>query len=75
MAPGGRRRVFATFAAAAIALMQISFLVFPISAQQSNGSRVVPAEGYCSMYGICAQRSDGKVLNCANATKAVKVTI
>lgn len=37
--------------------------------------RAVPAEGYCSMYGICAQRSDGKVLNCANATKAVKVTI
>lgn len=27
------------------------------------------------MYGICAQRSDGKVLNCVNATKAVKVTI
>ncbi|RLM75678.1 hypothetical protein C2845_PM15G17730 [Panicum miliaceum] len=52
--------------------MQISFLVFPISAQESNSSRVVPAEGYCSMYGICGQRSDGKVLNCANATKAVK---
>ncbi|AQK45688.1 Patched family protein [Zea mays] len=68
----GRRRGFVTFAAAAIALMQISYLLFPISAQQSNGSRVVPAEGYCSMYGICAQRSDGKVLNCANATKAVK---
>lgn len=72
MVPVGRRRGFVTFAAAAIALMQISYLVFPISAQQSNGSRVVPAEGYCSMYGICAQRSDGKVLNCANATKAVK---
>ena len=27
------------------------------------------------MYGICAHRSDGKVLNCANATKAVKVKI
>jgi hypothetical protein len=26
------------------------------------------------MYGICGQRSDGKVLNCVNATKAVKVT-
>lgn len=24
------------------------------------------------MYGICANRSDGKVLNCVNATKAVK---
>jgi hypothetical protein len=35
--------------------------------------RVVPAEGHCSMYGICGQRSDGKVLNCVNATKAVKV--
>nr|CAB3485431.1 unnamed protein product [Digitaria exilis] len=72
MAPGGRRQ---GLAAAAIALMQISFLVVPISAQQSNGSRVVSAEGYCSMYGICAQRSDGKVLNCANATKAVKLVL
>jgi hypothetical protein len=27
------------------------------------------------MYGICARRSDGKVLNCANSTKAVKVKI
>ena len=27
------------------------------------------------MYGICANRSDGKVLNCVNATKAVKVTM
>ncbi|RLM65939.1 Niemann-Pick C1 protein-like [Panicum miliaceum] len=72
MVPGGRRRGPAALAAAAIALMQISFLVFPISAQESNSSRVVPAEGYCSMYGICGQRSDGKVLNCANATEAVK---
>uniref|UniRef100_A0A453CMN6 SSD domain-containing protein n=1 Tax=Aegilops tauschii subsp. strangulata TaxID=200361 RepID=A0A453CMN6_AEGTS len=54
-------------------MMQIVFLVHPTSAQQSNGApRVVPAEGYCSMYGICANRSDGKVLNCVNATKAVK---
>uniref|UniRef100_A0A0E0H4E1 SSD domain-containing protein n=1 Tax=Oryza nivara TaxID=4536 RepID=A0A0E0H4E1_ORYNI len=60
-------------AAVAVALMQLVFLVPPTRAQQSNGtSRVVPAEGYCSMYGICAQRSDGKVLNCVNATKAVK---
>uniref|UniRef100_A0A0E0KTZ2 SSD domain-containing protein n=1 Tax=Oryza punctata TaxID=4537 RepID=A0A0E0KTZ2_ORYPU len=60
-------------AALAVALMQLVFLVPPTSAQQSNGtSRLVPAEGYCSMYGICAQRSDGKVLNCVNATKAVK---
>ncbi|XP_006652645.2 NPC intracellular cholesterol transporter 1-like [Oryza brachyantha] len=60
-------------AAAAVALMvQIVFLVPPTSAQQSNGTSRVPAEGYCSMYGICAKRSDGKVLNCVNATKAVK---
>uniref|UniRef100_A0A453CMN3 SSD domain-containing protein n=1 Tax=Aegilops tauschii subsp. strangulata TaxID=200361 RepID=A0A453CMN3_AEGTS len=66
--PGGAV-VFAT----AVALLQIVFLVHPTSAQQSNGApRVVPAEGYCSMYGICANRSDGKVLNCVNATKAVK---
>ncbi|TVU06644.1 hypothetical protein EJB05_49868, partial [Eragrostis curvula] len=36
---------------------------------------VEPAEGQCSMYGICGQQSDGKVLNCVNATKAVKVNI
>ncbi|VAH35214.1 unnamed protein product [Triticum turgidum subsp. durum] len=63
--PGGAV-VFAT----AVALIQIVFLVHPTSAQQSP--RVVPAEGYCSMYGICANRTDGKVLNCVNATKAVK---
>ncbi|KAL6882622.1 hypothetical protein ACP4OV_011312 [Aristida adscensionis] len=68
MGPVGRRR---GLAAAAIALVQISFLVIPISAQQPNGTSR-PAEGYCSMYGICAKRSDGKVLNCVNATKAVK---
>lgn len=33
----------------------------------------INAEGYCSMYGICGQRSDGKVLNCPNSTRAVKV--
>jgi hypothetical protein len=37
--------------------------------------RVLPAEGYCSMYGICAHRSDRKILNCANSTNAVKVKI
>ncbi|KAF0891217.1 hypothetical protein E2562_009398 [Oryza meyeriana var. granulata] len=63
----------AALSAVAVALMQLVFLVPPTSAQQSNGtSRVVPAEGFCSMYGICAHRSDGKVLNCVNATKAVK---
>ncbi|KAM0866686.1 hypothetical protein ACQ4PT_042470 [Festuca glaucescens] len=74
----GRRRGAAVFAAAAtaVALMQIVLLVMPTGAQQSNGtSRVVPAEGYCSMYGICAHRSDGKVLNCANSTKAVKLWV
>ncbi|KAH7664266.1 NPC1-like protein [Dioscorea alata] len=30
------------------------------------------APGYCSMYGICGQRSDGKVLNCPNNTQSVK---
>uniref|UniRef100_A0ACD5V3Y1 Uncharacterized protein n=1 Tax=Avena sativa TaxID=4498 RepID=A0ACD5V3Y1_AVESA len=69
----GRRRGLPVLAATAVALMQVVFLVAPMSAQQSNvTSRVVPAEGYCSMYGICAHRSDGKVLNCANSTKAVK---
>ncbi|KAF3789097.1 Niemann-Pick C1 protein [Nymphaea thermarum] len=30
------------------------------------------AKEYCSMYGICAYRSDGKALNCPNSTSAVK---
>ncbi|KAG0501372.1 hypothetical protein HPP92_001444, partial [Vanilla planifolia] len=29
-------------------------------------------DGYCSMYGICAQRSDGKVLNCASNVLSTK---
>lgn len=27
------------------------------------------------MYGICGQRSDGKVLNCPNETRAAKVIV
>ncbi|KAG6508389.1 hypothetical protein ZIOFF_033763 [Zingiber officinale] len=30
------------------------------------------AKGYCSMYGICGQRSDGKALNCPNYTRSIK---
>ncbi|KAL5215204.1 hypothetical protein ABZP36_004356 [Zizania latifolia] len=63
----------AALAAVAVALTQLFLFLPSTSAQQYNGtSRVVPAEGYCSMYGICSHRSDGKVLNCENATKAFK---
>ncbi|CAL9133900.1 unnamed protein product [Musa acuminata var. zebrina] len=44
---------------------------FPASGQPSN-SQEVRGEGYCSMYGICGQRSDGKVLSCPNRTHSVK---
>ncbi|CAL9782679.1 unnamed protein product [Musa acuminata subsp. burmannicoides] len=44
---------------------------FPASGQPSN-SQDVHGEGYCSMYGICGQRSDGKVLSCPNHTHSVK---
>eukprot|EP00252_Welwitschia_mirabilis_P020709 TRINITY_DN5121_c0_g1_i1.p1 TRINITY_DN5121_c0_g1~~TRINITY_DN5121_c0_g1_i1.p1 ORF type:complete len:1312 (-),score=235.79 TRINITY_DN5121_c0_g1_i1:193-4128(-) len=30
------------------------------------------ARGYCSMYGICGQREDGKYLNCPSSVPAVK---
>ncbi|XP_020084535.1 Niemann-Pick C1 protein-like [Ananas comosus] len=54
-------------------LLQAIILFFPACAQQSNGtSGKIYAEGYCSMYGICGQRSDGKVLNCPNETRAAK---
>ncbi|XP_020260992.1 Niemann-Pick C1 protein-like isoform X2 [Asparagus officinalis] len=34
--------------------------------------RKIYAEGFCSMYGICAERSDGKPLNCPFNTPSVK---
>ncbi|OAY77489.1 Niemann-Pick C1 protein [Ananas comosus] len=56
-----------------ISLVMAIILFFPACAQQSNGtSGKIYAEGYCSMYGICGQRSDGKVLNCPNETRAAK---
>ncbi|XP_031475621.1 uncharacterized protein LOC116247583 isoform X2 [Nymphaea colorata] len=42
---------------------------------QSNASTTSTqkhAKEYCSMYGICAYRSDGVPLNCPNSTSAVK---
>jgi len=43
MAPGGRRRVFATFAAAAIALMQVS-------------PQLMILDGYCTGVGVVGFR-------------------
>lgn len=33
------------------------------------------SEGYCAMYDICGNRSDGKVLNCPYGSPAVKVVL
>ena len=33
------------------------------------------SEGYCAMYEICGNRSDGKVLNCPYGSPAVKVRL
>ncbi|KAH7664268.1 Protein patched/dispatched protein [Dioscorea alata] len=63
-------------------LLQAIVLTSPISAVEphSHPPRMLAtatsekkyAPGYCSMYGICGQRSDGKVLNCPNNTQSVK---
>ncbi|XP_038977617.1 uncharacterized protein LOC113463358 [Phoenix dactylifera] len=48
-------------------------LVPPTGAQQSNATTVkIYAEGYCSMYGICGRRGDGKVLNCPYNVPSMK---
>ncbi|KAK6946537.1 Protein patched/dispatched [Dillenia turbinata] len=39
---------------------------------QSLLSSRVHSEGYCAMYDICGERSDGKVLNCPYGTRSVK---
>ncbi|XP_072956194.1 uncharacterized protein [Typha angustifolia] len=57
---------------AVASLILVILLFFPANGQQSNGTSGRVSEGYCSMYGICAQRTDGKVLNCVNATRSVK---
>ncbi|KAG8369281.1 hypothetical protein BUALT_Bualt15G0135100 [Buddleja alternifolia] len=41
-------------------------------ADNSNALRQRHAEGYCAMYDICGERSDGKKLNCPHASPSVK---
>ncbi|XP_020589386.1 Niemann-Pick C1 protein-like isoform X2 [Phalaenopsis equestris] len=65
------------FFAVTVLLLKVIFFVFSAKAQvslsQSNAaSGDMHREGYCSMYGICAQRSDGKDLNCAQGSLATK---
>ncbi|XP_009384014.2 uncharacterized protein LOC103971663 [Musa acuminata AAA Group] len=66
MEPGRWRFLF--FVSSSI---QVIFMLFPANFQPSNAQDIY-AEGFCSMYGICGQRSDGKVLNCPNRTHSVK---
>lgn len=62
-------------------LIQVNLHIFSASAQDSHSSlrmladvnpEKIYAEGYCSMYGICGNRSDGKPLNCPYNTPSVK---
>ncbi|XVF74109.1 hypothetical protein PTKIN_Ptkin13bG0033900 [Pterospermum kingtungense] len=52
---------------------QSLFIVPAVIAQTTNDDlRQRHAEGYCAMYEICGNRSDGKVLNCPYGSPAVK---
>lgn len=49
------------------------FLLDPDMFRTSNSSSVEKhGKEYCSMYGICGQSEDGKVLNCPYSVPAVK---
>ncbi|XP_073112906.1 uncharacterized protein [Elaeis guineensis] len=61
------------FLLAISSFFQITLLVSPAGAQRSNATAAKTyAEGYCSMYGICGHRSDGKALNCPYNVPSVK---
>ncbi|KAK8623227.1 hypothetical protein V6N13_118115 [Hibiscus sabdariffa] len=54
-------------------LFQIFLIIEVVVAQTSSTElRQRHAEGYCAMYDICGARSDGKVVNCASGSPAVK---
>ncbi|KAK8313504.1 hypothetical protein V6Z11_D01G112900 [Gossypium hirsutum] len=56
-----------------IALFQVLLIVQVAVAQTSNDERRQRhSEGYCAMYDICGERSDGKVVNCPYGSPAVK---
>ncbi|GMJ02776.1 Niemann-Pick disease type C1-1 [Hibiscus trionum] len=56
-----------------VSLFQIFLIIQVVVAQTSNNElRQRHAEGYCAMYDICGARSDGKVVNCASGSPAVK---
>lgn len=66
---------------AILCLMQVNLNVISANPQGSYSrfrvladvtSQKIHAEGYCSMHGICAKRTDGKPLNCPSNTPAVK---
>ncbi|XP_022769376.1 Niemann-Pick C1 protein-like isoform X3 [Durio zibethinus] len=69
-----RRRMGLTLGFLAfISLFQVLFIIPVVFAQTTNDElRQRHAEGYCSMYDICGNRSDGKVLNCPYGSPAVK---
>ncbi|XP_077246845.1 uncharacterized protein LOC143886669 [Tasmannia lanceolata] len=63
----------------AIYFLQATVFLSLVNARMSNSrflmvsnSTSIHEEEYCSMYGICGQRSDGKVLNCPFASPSVK---
>ncbi|KAE8680372.1 V-type proton ATPase subunit B2 [Hibiscus syriacus] len=56
-----------------VSLFQVLLIIQVAVSQPSNNElRQRHAEGYCAMYDICGARSDGKVVNCASGSPAVK---
>ncbi|XP_039000502.1 NPC intracellular cholesterol transporter 1-like [Hibiscus syriacus] len=56
-----------------ISLFLLLFIIQAAVSQPNNDElRERHAEGYCAMYDICGARSDGKVVNCASGSPAVK---
>ncbi|XP_077219940.1 uncharacterized protein LOC143854074 isoform X2 [Tasmannia lanceolata] len=66
----------------AISLLQVTVFVSLVSARMSDSRFLMMSsnstaterheEEYCSMYSICGQRTDGKVLNCPFGSPSVK---
>ncbi|XVE56281.1 hypothetical protein DITRI_Ditri03aG0226000 [Diplodiscus trichospermus] len=52
--------------------MQVLFVIAVIAQTTNDELRERHSEGYCAMYDICGNRSDGKVLNCPFGSPAMK---
>lgn len=52
-------------------LILLVLLIFSCSSRERVGDR--HSKDYCAMYGICGERSDGKILNCPYGFPSVEV--